>query len=98
MRVSLPHDLGREEVRRRLHERHGEIAQFFPPGMASLDTSWQGEDRMDMAITIVGQQLKGGIEIHDKSVTIELDLPLALSFLRGTIERAMKKEGTRLLR
>lgn len=98
MRVSLPHDLGREEVRRRLHERHHEIAHFFPPGMAQLDTNWQGEDHMDMVITIVGQELKGAIDIHDDKVTIEMQLPLALSFLRGTIERAMKKEGTRLLR
>ncbi|KPP86740.1 MAG: polyhydroxyalkanoic acid system family protein [Erythrobacter sp.] len=98
MRVSLPHNLGREEVRRRLHERQGEIAHFFPPGMASLDTSWQGEDHMDMVITIVGQHLRGAIDIHETSVTIEMELPLALSFLRGTIERAMKKEGARLLR
>lgn len=98
MRVSLPHDLGREEVRRRLHERHHEIAHFFPPGMADLDTRWRDDDHMDMVITIVGQQLKGAIDIHDESVTIEMQLPLALSFLRGTIERAMKKEGTRLLR
>ena len=98
MQVKLPHSLGRDEVRRRLHERHDEIAHFFPPGMASIDTDWQGEDHMDMVITIVGQQLKGAIDIHDDHVVIAMQLPLALSFLRGTIERAMKKEGARLLR
>jgi hypothetical protein len=98
MRVTLPHEHGRAEVRRRLEERHHEVAQFFPPGMAQIETSWPDEDRMDMVITIVGQELTGAIEIYDESVVIEMKLPLALSFLRGTIEQAMKKEGTRLLR
>jgi cytochrome bd-type quinol oxidase subunit 1 len=97
MRVSLPHNLGAEEVRRRMHEHGHEIADYFPPGMAEVETAWPNEDRMELYITAVGQQIDGGIDIADDSVTIELDLPAMLGFLRGTLERAVKKHGGKLL-
>ena len=44
MRVALPHDLGRDEVRRRLKERSHEIAGYLPGGMANVETDWVGDD------------------------------------------------------
>lgn len=97
MRVSLPHSLGREEVRRRMHDHAHEIGSYFPPGMATVETEWPDEDRMDLFITAAGQQIEGGIDVGDDTVTIEMDLPAMLGFLRGTLERAVKKHGGRLL-
>ncbi|MEE4201692.1 polyhydroxyalkanoic acid system family protein [Erythrobacter sp.] len=97
MRVSLPHNLGKDEVRRRMHERSHEIGGFFPPGMATVRTEWPHEDRMDLFITAAGQRIDGGIDIAEDSVTIELDLPAMLGFLGGTIERAVRRHGGRLL-
>jgi hypothetical protein len=48
MRVKLPHDLPREEVRRRMRAHADEIAGFFPPGLAKVTTSWSSDDRMDI--------------------------------------------------
>ncbi|AWW73625.1 hypothetical protein CD351_04185 [Erythrobacter sp. KY5] len=97
MRVSLPHSLGKEEVRRRMHKHGHEIGSYFPPGMATVDISWPHEDRMDLFIVAAGQQIEGGIDIAEDSVTIDLDLPAILGFLRGTLERAVRKHGGRLL-
>lgn len=97
MRVSLPHKLGREEVRRRMHRHGHEIADYFPPGMATVETNWTDEDTMALLITAAGQQITGGIEVHDEHVVIEMDLPAILGFLRGTLERAVRKHGGRLL-
>lgn len=97
MRVTLPHDLGKDEVRRRMHKHGHEIGSYFPPGMANVETSWPNEDQMDLDITAAGQRIHGAIEIHDDNVTIEMDLPPILSFLRGTLERAVRKEGGKLL-
>lgn len=97
MRVSLPHSLGKEEVRRRMHKHGHEIGSYFPPGMATVETSWPHEDRMDLFIVAAGQQIEGGIDIAEDSVTIDLDLPAILGFLRGTLERAVRKHGGRLL-
>lgn len=97
MRVSLPHSLGREEVRRRMHAHGHEIANYFPPGMAEVETSWPHEDRMSLLITAAGQRIEGGIDVMEDAVVIELDLPAILGFLRGTLERAVRKHGGKLL-
>lgn len=97
MRISLPHKLGAEEVRRRMHKHAHEIADYFPPGMATVETQWPNEDRMDLFITAAGQQIDGGIDITEDTVVIELDLPGILSFLGGTLERAVRKHGGKLL-
>lgn len=97
MRVSLPHNLGAEEVRRRMHAHAHEIANYFPPGMATVETEWPHEDRMDLFITAAGQQIDGGIDVSEDKVVIELDLPRILGFLGGTLERAVRKHGGKML-
>lgn len=97
MRVSLPHSLSREEVRRRMHAHSGEIAGFFPPGLADVVTSWPNEDRMDITATVVGYTIPGGVDVRDGEVVIEMRLPAMLGIMRGALEKAVKKEGVRLL-
>lgn len=97
MRVRLPHQLDRAEVRRRLDERKGEIVDYFPQGMASLESRWSGEDHLDFIVAVAGQRVNGAVDIADDHVVISVDLPLILSFLGKTIERSLHKEGTRLL-
>lgn len=98
MRVTLPHNHAKAEIRRRLDERSHEIVDYFPPGMATMEREWHGDDRMDFAVTVVGQRIGGSVELGEEHVTITVELPMMLSFLRGTIEQSVKKEGTRLLR
>ena len=97
MRLSLPHSLGKEEVRRRLQEHGHEIADQFPAGMAEVEIIWPEEDRMDLFVQAMGQEIAGRIDIAESKVDIELDLPAMLSFLSGTIEGAVRKNGERLL-
>ena len=97
MRVTLPHSLGKDEVRRRMHEHGHEIADYFPAGMATVENTWPSEDRMNLMVNAMGQRIEGGVDIGEDHVVIEMDLPAMLSFLRGTIEGAAKKHGGRLL-
>ena len=48
MRVPLSHDLGKDEVRRRLQSRSHEIGQYVPGGLADVSTSWPSEDRWSL--------------------------------------------------
>nr|WP_298931096.1 polyhydroxyalkanoic acid system family protein [uncultured Erythrobacter sp.] len=97
MRVNLPHQLGKEEVRKRMRERSHEIAGYFPPGMATIETSWSDEDQMDLLVTAAGQRIKGAVEVYDDEVVIEMNLPAMLGFLRGTLEHAVRTQATKLL-
>lgn len=98
MRVRLPHQLDRDEVRRRLKARNHEIAEYFPEGMASIGTSWRDDDHMDFIVSIVGQRIGGSVDIEDDHVVIKVSLPMLLRFLETTIESSVRKEGTRLLK
>lgn len=97
MRVTLPHDLSKEEVRRRMRSHSEEIAGFFPPGLATVTTGWPHEDRMDITAEVMGMRIPGGVDVRDGEVVITMDLPLLLSVMKGPLEAAVKQEGGRLL-
>lgn len=97
MRVTLPHDLTKDEVRRRMHKHADEIGSFFPPGLAKVTTDWPSEDRMTITAVVMGQTIPGGVDVRDSDVVIEMDLPLLFSVMKGPLEAAVKKEGGRLL-
>ena len=65
MRVRLPHQLEKAEIRRRLEERKGEITSYFPDGMATLESRWAGEDLMDFIVAIAGHRIQGAVEIEE---------------------------------
>lgn len=97
MEVPIPHNLGREEVRRRLRENSHKIGDNIPGGMAEVATSWPSEDRMGMTISTMGQALTGHIDIEDEQVIFHMDLPAALGFLKPMIEGSIKAQGAKML-
>lgn len=97
MRIALPHELGREEVRRRLKERSHEIADYIPGGLANVETSWQSEDVMQLDVNAMGQNITGDIEVEDDQVVFTIELPAMLSFVKPMIESAIRSNGTKLL-
>lgn len=97
MRVALPHELGKDEVRRRLKERSHEIADYVPGGMAKVTTGWADEDHMTLNVATMGQSIDGQVEIDDNQVIFEVKLPMALSFVQPMIESAIRKNGQKLL-
>lgn len=97
MRVAVPHSLDRAEVRRRLDTRRDDMADFVPGGLAQIETSWLGEDRMQMVIRAMGQALTGHVDVEDSQVVFEIDLPPALSFVEPMISGALEDKGRKLL-
>lgn len=97
MRVPIPHSLPKEEVRRRLHSRSGEIGSFVPGGMADVTTHWPSEDVMALNVKAMGQGIDGRVVIEDGQVVFEIDLPMALSFVEPIIAGAIRSQGTRML-
>ncbi len=97
MRVAIPHELGKDEVRRRLKERSHEIVDYLPGGMAQVETGWDGDDRMTLNVSTMGQAISGSVEIFESEVVFQVDLPPALSFVKPMIEGAIRKNGQKLL-
>ena len=97
MRVPIPHDLPKEEVRHRLASRSGEIANFIPGGMAEVTTDWPGEDVMNLGVRAMGQGIQGRVLIEEHRVVFEIDLPPALAFVEPMVAGAIRQQGTKLL-
>jgi hypothetical protein len=97
MRIAIPHQLGREEVRRRLHERLPEVSQIIPGGLADVETGWASEDRATLLIRAMMQEVSGSIDIEDAQLVFTVNLPPALSFVEPMIRGAIEDKGRKLL-
>lgn len=97
MQVAIPHNLGREEVRRRMRENSGNIGDHIPGGMADVQTSWSSEDRMEMSIGAMGQTVNGHVDIEDHQVVFHMVLPPALGFIKPIVEGAIRDQGNKML-
>lgn len=96
MRIAVPHSLGKAEARRRVRERSGEIANFVP-GFASVSTSWQSDDLMNLTVGAMGQEMTGSIEVGESEVAFTVELPAALSFVEPMIRSQIEAKGRKLL-
>ena len=97
MRMTLPHEIGADEVRRRLKERSHEIADQIPGGMATVETHWPNEDLMQLSVDAMGQHVTGSVAIAEDNVVIDYTLPASLSFFKPIIEKALQSNGQKLL-
>lgn len=97
MRVAVPHNLPKEEVRRRLRERSGEIANFMPGGMAQVQTGWVDEDRMNLTVGAMGAEVRGDVLIEEGQVVFQVTLPAMLSFMEPAVAKAIEAGGHKLL-
>ncbi|MGN6121935.1 MAG: polyhydroxyalkanoic acid system family protein [Sphingomonas oligoaromativorans] len=95
--IEIPHTLGREEVRRRLANRIGELPQHIPGGVARMTTDWPDRDRMTLHLVALGQSANATIDIEDRIVRVKLILPPILSFMTEAISAAIRRGGEELL-
>ena len=98
MRVPIPHSLGRDEARRRLKARSGEIAGLVPGGMAEVTATWPSDDRMDLCVKALGKSVDGYVEISDSAVTVVIDLPPALALFAPMVRGAVESNAQKLLK
>lgn len=97
MRVPIPHDLPKEEVRRRLKSRSHEIADFVPGGVADVTTGWPDEDHMTLTVKAMGQRIDGQVIVEAGQVVFEIMLPPMLSFVEPMIAKSIRSEGQKML-
>ena len=100
MRISIPHDLGKDEVRRRMQARLGDAedkAKGLLGSLASLETEWTGADTLAIAVSAMGYSIPCTAAISETSLDFEVAIPAGVGFARGMIESAIREKGERLL-
>jgi hypothetical protein len=97
--VNLPHNLGKDEARRRLEAGFANLRQHMTGGIGGIlafQQRWEG-DQLQFEGGGLGQKITGRISVLPDSVQIQLDLPEMLALLADRIATTLKKEGQKLL-
>lgn len=93
--VDLPHQLGKDEARRRIANNVHKLREHIPGG-AAVQSGWAG-DELNLDIQAMGQQVAASIAVHDENVHLKVLLPGMLGMLAGPIQAALKRKGDMLL-
>ena len=93
--VDLPHQLGREEARRRIDRGFGKLASFVPGGQVTR-REWSG-DVLTFAVAAWGQEVNARLDVRDALVHVRLELPAMLGMFAGQIQAALKANAPKLL-
>ena len=93
--VDLPHSLGAAEARARIAGGIGKLRDHLPAG-AQVQSGWSG-DRMNLTVQAMGQEVAAKIDVKEKIVRLEVQLPGFLSFFGSKVEGLLRRHGTEML-
>jgi hypothetical protein len=96
IKVSIPHQLGRAEARRRIEAGFSKVVYQLPGSGGTCSERWEG-DRLHFGVTTMGQTVAGVIDVLDTSVTIEVTLPGLLGMIASGLKDRLQKVGQLLL-
>ena len=94
--VSIPHQLGRTEARRRIEAGFANLVRQLPGGGGACSERWDG-DRLSFSMTAMGQSVSGVIDVRDAVVAMEIALPGVLGLLASGLKGRLEKAGQLLL-
>lgn len=96
--VTIAHNLGKEEARRRVVEGFGKLQGQLSGGMMFKFTEeWVNEDSLHFTAKGLGQNITGQIDIFPQHVRIDAVLPTVLAAIAETITGKLEKEGQLML-
>jgi putative polyhydroxyalkanoate system protein len=93
--VTIAHDLGKAEARRRVESGFGDLSRHLG-GLGTVSQRWEG-DRLSFAFQAMGQAISGGVEVEDRAVRLEVLLPGLLAMMASKIKGRLQQEGQLLL-
>jgi hypothetical protein len=94
--VTLPHDLGEEEVKRRLAHGIADARSKYPNYLQNARETWNG-NTMEFAASAMGQTVTGRVQVEPRQVHIHVDLPMLLAVVAGKFLPRIEEEGRKLL-
>jgi len=94
--ISIPHELGKAEARRRVDDGFSRLAGQFGGVADHVEKVWDA-DRLNFAIRALGQSITGRMDVSDALVRLEVDLPAFLAMIAGKLKGRLQKEGQLLL-
>ena len=93
--VDLPHNLGKDEARRRIANNIHKLQEHIPGG-AQVQSGWAG-DQLNLDVAAMGQTVTAAIDVMEDKVHLKVLLPGMLGMFAGVIQAALQRKGSVLL-
>ena len=93
--VDLPHNLGKDEARRRIANNIHKLESHIPGG-AQVESGWAG-DQLNLEVRALGDSVQATIDVEETKVRVRVLLPGMLGMFAGTIQSMLQKKGGLLL-
>ena len=94
--VSIPHQLGRAEARRRIETGFAKMLHALPGGSGHCSERWEG-DRLVFSVAALAQTVTGFVDVADAVVTMEIQLPGVIGLIASGFRSRLQKAGQLLL-
>ncbi len=85
--VRRNHTLSKEEARKRAEALAASMQTRF-----DLDWRWDGDRIVFEAPRGAAKGTKGSVEVSDREVRVQIDLPLLLRVMKGTVESKVQEK------
>ena len=93
--VDLPHNLGKDEARRRIATNIHKLQEHIPGG-AKVESGWAG-DQLNLRVQALGDSVQTAIDVEETKVHVKVLLPGLLGMFAGPIQAMLQKKGDLLL-
>jgi putative polyhydroxyalkanoate system protein len=93
--IDLPHNLGKDEARRRIANNIHKLQEHIPGG-AHVQSGWSG-DQLNLQVSAMGEGVNAIIDVQETKVHLKVLLPGMLGMFSGVIQAALQKKGSILL-
>ena len=93
--VSIPHELGRAEARRRIEAGVGRLTSQIG-AVGELTQKWEG-DLLRFSLVAIGQTVSGTIDVQDREVRLEILLPGIFAMVANKVKGRLRDEAQLLL-
>ena len=93
--VDLPHNLGKDEARRRIANNIHKLETQIPGG-AQVESGWTG-DQLSLAVRAMGEAVQSTIDVEETRVRVRVLLPGMLGMFSAPIQAMLRAKGGQLL-
>ena len=97
MRIAVPHHTTRENAKKIVEHRLGDLERQYSHYASDLQKSWDG-DRLAFSVKAKGFSGSGTVEITDTEVIIDGKLPLIAKPFEPRIRSTVEREAEQMFR
>ncbi|MEP6662316.1 MAG: polyhydroxyalkanoic acid system family protein [Verrucomicrobiota bacterium] len=96
IKISVPHQLGAIEAKKRITQLIGESKEKFGGQVSDVRESWT-ENRGDFGFKAMGFDVSGNLQVQPAAVDIEMTVPFAALLFKSKIENEITQHARQLL-